>query len=293
MEGDFINEDFNELIKFQEELIEQEKTELEELKEPLNKEYLWALREAYSIFINIVIVFMKNPQGLAKQLNDNYIKIKDLIIDLIIKKLNIYNNSKILRINNYDVPFNNLFSAEKETINNKGFFIWSTIRPNMLATYGEIDNLCQKVEVTEKNLNKEYEIIFQDINNTLDKIRSTSIKRVAKEETEEIILKNLRIKIKDNLIFYKTKKIHLSPTEKSLIYFLYYKYIENKNRCFSFSDLSEYMKKKNGTIENAKVTINNKIKKIISKDIETRAPDLIIYEKKRKGYRLNPALINV
>lgn len=137
-------------------LFEQEQEELQFLRLPENKEKISTLRKAYQTFINIVEVFCENPSKPSNEMNDAYLKTKKLITNAV-KDLRLYvNNGDTTRIHtleHYFIPFNNLFTAEKEytpealDIDLSGKKLdWNYIRPRMHATYGCIDDFYNKIE---------------------------------------------------------------------------------------------------------------------------------------------------
>ncbi len=111
------------------------------------------------------------------------------------------------------------------------------------------------------------------------------------ESNEDILLKTLGVKIKGDKIIKGTENKHINSTDKALIYYLYDKSIINKDECFSIDDLSkakEINKSKRYT-QNRITAVNNTVKEILSerKNIKIK---LIIKEKNRHGYHLNPKL---
>lgn len=116
------------------------------------------------------------------------------------------------------------------------------------------------------------------------------------EAGEDILLKLLGIKIKDNLIIRGKNEIKINSTEKALIYYLFYKSTTNEEECFSLKDLSEAKEIKTeseGYIENCIININKLIKKIISRTVNVSIPKFIIKEKNKRGYHLNPKIIHI
>lgn len=109
---------------------------------------------------------------------------------------------------------------------------------------------------------------------------------------EDILLKTLGIKIKGDYILRGDSKKEINPTDKALIYFLYFKLIKNADECFSIKDLSkeEEIKKSERYIKNRITFINQSIREIISKQLKLRIGRFIKNERKR-GYRLNPKIL--
>ena len=141
----------------------QEQAEVNFLQSPEGRAGISTLRDAYQLFMNIVEIFCENPSKPSQELNDAYVKTKKLIIDTV-KSIGLHINMKngvhrIHKLEPYCLPFNNLFTAEKEytpdafEINLDGKKLsWNYIRPKMHATYGCIDELycIAKANITPK-----------------------------------------------------------------------------------------------------------------------------------------------
>lgn len=89
------------------------------------------------------------------------------------------------------------------------------------------------------------------------------------------------------------KKFELNSADQALIYFLYYKFLENKGTRFKIAMLAETItsdgKKLSGNYLKNRITIINKgIKKLVTEGV-TSIPALIKNEE-RQGYHLNPKL---
>jgi hypothetical protein len=123
------------------------------------------------------------------------------------------------------------------------------------------------------------------------KIKVTEEVKKYDEANEDILLKICGIKIKGNKIIKGTKSKIINPTDKALIYFFYDKSIINKDECFTAEDLSsaEEIKKNKRYILNRITAINNAIKSVLSERTKS-TNKLIVKEKDRQGYHLNPKL---
>lgn len=107
---------------------------------------------------------------------------------------------------------------------------------------------------------------------------------------QEILLKNIKIKIKGNTICkgsIKPKKV-FNSTEMTLVYFLHDEFIKNNEKCFLSKVLAEKFIKKETYIDNIVTHINKIFKKTIS-EVTTSNIKLIEY-KKGHGFHLNPKL---
>lgn len=122
----------------------------------------------------------------------------------------------------------------------------------------------------------------------------TKVKDVGKydETNEDIFLKTLGITIKGDYILKGEKKEKINVTDKTLIYYLYYKSFTNPDECFSIKDLSSSTEidKSEKYISNRISYINKKIRQIISKSVKIKIGKFIIKEKSR-GYHLNPKIL--
>lgn len=124
-------------------------------------------------------------------------------------------------------------------------------------------------------------------------IKKVGIQNKYSNTKEDINLKTLGIIIKGDFIIRGKIKENLNPTDKKLIYHLYYKSLENKDECFSISDLSKDKKLdvSEKYLKNRITTINRQIKKIINKELRLRIPKFIKKEGGR-GYHLNPKILH-
>jgi hypothetical protein len=109
---------------------------------------------------------------------------------------------------------------------------------------------------------------------------------------EDIPLTSIGIRIKNNLIIRGNKKIKINPTDRALIYHLYYKSRSNKEECCSLKDLSEVTGKAEGYIKNRITNINRLIKEIILKGVQSKIVRFIVNGKNKRGYHLNPRIIH-
>jgi hypothetical protein len=109
--------------------------------------------------------------------------------------------------------------------------------------------------------------------------------------TEEINLKTYGIQIKGNFISrkgIKDKKI-FDPTEHKLIYFLYFKYKNNKDECFDIKTLEKELGNPKGTLKNSITNIHRKIRGILSEDKKIQIQ--LIKNEHNRGYHLNPKIL--
>lgn len=109
---------------------------------------------------------------------------------------------------------------------------------------------------------------------------------------EDILLKSLGIRIKGDEITKDNKKEKINKTDNSLIYFLYYKSLNNPEECTNINDLSgsKGVDKSTAYVSNRITEINKIIKRIVSKEQNLKIPKFITKEKGR-GYRLNPRIL--
>jgi hypothetical protein len=138
------------------EMMKSKENELKFLQKPENKEKISTLRKAYQVLINIVEIFCENHSKQTNELdklNNVYINIKKIITDMVWdlhltwKKINEFD--RVYRLNHYCIPFINLFTAEAEYKDKGVPLSWNIIRSQMYATYGEIDEIYQKIGGTD------------------------------------------------------------------------------------------------------------------------------------------------
>lgn len=117
--------------------------------------------------------------------------------------------------------------------------------------------------------------------------------KIYSDTNEDVLLKLLDIKIKGNYIIRGKDKKKITYTDKTLIYYLYYKSVKNSEECFTLKDLSvtEEINRSERYIKNRITIINKSIKGIISNSVRVRIGNFIINEKKR-GYHLNPKILH-
>ncbi len=187
-------EDDEDLALFAEDLFIQEQEEIATLRRPENKEKISTLRKAYQMLMNITEVFCENPSKPTHELNDAYIKTKKLVMDAV-SEMHLYVSSvngkhRMHRLNNYCIPFNNLFGAEKEydpddlDLSGKQL-TWDYLRPKMNATYGEIDELYRKVEGSEILSKPDVQQTLNDTSLLLSQTREENEKlKKAKQKAE-------------------------------------------------------------------------------------------------------------
>jgi hypothetical protein len=191
-------------------LFEEEQEELQFLRFPENKEKISTLRKAYQTFINIVEVFCENPSKPSNEMNDMYLKTKKLIADAV-RDLRLYVNNgdstRIHTLEHYFIPFNNLFTAEREytpdvmEIDLSGKKLnWDYIRPKMNATYGCINDLYYKIDGSDMPSKPDVQQILDGVSSLLSRIKSDNKKVSDKKHkinisAKSILPKPLEIKI--------------------------------------------------------------------------------------------------
>ncbi len=111
---------------------------------------------------------------------------------------------------------------------------------------------------------------------------------------EVIDIKTLSIKIHDYSISRRGIKKKINSTDKFLIFFLYYKYIENKDECFKIAQLvlemeTEIGRKTPRYIKNRIGLINKIIRELVVKG-KTNIGDFI-KNKRERGYHLNHKIL--
>jgi len=107
---------------------------------------------------------------------------------------------------------------------------------------------------------------------------------------EEITLRTYGIKINGDCISkgeLKNKKV-FNAAEKALIYFLYFKFRNNKEECFKMEALEKEINYPKGYLKNRITNIHKILGKAVSKDRPVKIT--FIKNEPRRGYHLNPKL---
>ncbi|HAW57726.1 MAG TPA: hypothetical protein DCX03_01720 [Bacteroidales bacterium] len=207
-------------------LFEEEQEELQFLRLPENKEKISTLRKAYQTFINIVEVYCENPSKPSNEMNDAYLKTKELIADAV-RDLRLYanngDNKRIHTLEHYFIPFNNLFTAEREytpdvmEIDLSGKKLsWDYIRPKMNATYGCINDLYYKIDGSDMPSKPDVQQIIDSASSLLSKIKKNNKKEKDTKQrasttnpVQKIEITNmpeLRVRNADDSAIVKNKK---------------------------------------------------------------------------------------
>ncbi len=137
----------------------EEQKELAFLNKPENTEKISLLHKTFLLLMNVVEIYCGNPSQPTSKLNKDYLFLDDLVRTLI-RDLNL-GDSIICNLHDYNRPFTNLFAAEQEYKQLLQTLSWESIRPQMNARYGDIEQLYQIVngsniladQDTQKQLN--------------------------------------------------------------------------------------------------------------------------------------------
>ena len=187
------------------------------------------------------------------------------------------NNSNIELLELYDASFRERLPKKYEKFNNELKIL--------------IDEAENKYYVFRK-LIEEYVL---ENNIPESKIKENAQNNKYSTANEDILLKTLGIKIKGDYITRGAVKKEINATDKTLIYFLYYKSIKNNDECCTLDDLSKEksINKSKRYISNRISIINKLIKEIITKELNAKIPKFIKTEPKKRGYHLNPKIIHI
>ncbi|MEI6552998.1 MAG: hypothetical protein WCO09_00345 [bacterium] len=125
---------------------------------------------------------------------------------------------------------------------------------------------------------------------------NTAVEKVIKshnETTEKIKLSVIGVEIEGKDVKKGRKNKFLNPTDRAIIYHLYYKSLKSEDECFTLKVLSESkeINKDSNYIRNRITIINILIKNIVSEQGNLRIPKFIKREGKR-GYHLNPKVMH-
>lgn len=187
-ENQFLSEKAEEAIEAME-FEARDKKELESLCRPENKERISLLRKAYQQLMSVVEVFCENPSNPTSELNDTYKYLNRLVWDNI-QALHLRGDA-IRNLNNYTSPFVNLFAAEKHYRQRKKELSWESIRPEMNAMFGDIEELYREVNGSDV-------LAEPDTQKKLNEIQlylSTLKEKTKRDEKKEIIKESSAAKI--------------------------------------------------------------------------------------------------
>jgi len=166
--------------------------------------------------------------------------------------------------------------------------IYENRNPNYLKKqmelYDDISNPNAKIEKELKKLNDNFK----------GKVDLENKQKNKYSETEEPIdVKKLGLKIKgNNLEKGSIKKPNFfNNTEKTIIYFLYFKFLKNEEEFFRIDRLQKGFKKiGEGTLKNRISDINKKVRGFLTGSKKTNI-GCFIESKTKRGYRLNPKIM--
>lgn len=155
-----------------------------------------------------------------------------------------------------------------------------------------------ELSILLEDTEKKYNVFRKSIEGYLLKDDTDKIKTKEQESkkysdaNEDILLKLLNIKIKGNYIIRGNDKEEINPTDKALIYFLYFKSMKNVDECFSLGDLSKTKEigQSERYIKNRIADVNKSIRRIIAPNLRVKIGRFIKNERKR-GYHLNPRIL--
>jgi hypothetical protein len=232
-----------------------------------------------------------------------------------IKELTILNNERVFKSWGYFEKINNFNVAYNCMINDIDY--WSDVgngeikvKFDMRLEAFNLINICEIIEdlkivkdndryhinIYRENANKKFKKLNVDIyRNTINVVHSILLKSIDKKENEnnyensnEIInIKNLDILIKNGEISKRNgSKKTLTKNERKLIYFLYYKYVNNPEECFNLKKISENAKITETSIRNTILSIHKKIKKLMPPEFSKKIL-FIKNEPKKRGYKFN------
>ena len=177
------------------ELEEEEKQQLEFLRQPKNKEKVSLLKKIYQSLMNVVETFCENPSKPTSELNNAYNFLDHLVWE-IIGDLKLRGNT-IRNFNHYTSPFVNLFAAEKHYREQKRELSWQKIRPEMNAMYGDIEELYRAVNGSDILAEPDQQKKINDIQFYLSKLKEKS--KEIKTEINKKLSNNFRKKKQEPL----------------------------------------------------------------------------------------------
>lgn len=225
------------------------------------------------------VIELHNPEYVSEK---KFLEVNfgDLDFSVLKKGENIHDIEKYLQKNgvNFSITFDLINEFPDMYIDrehpDESFIELGVIRGENIQDIKEkIKGLIYKINYTTRNAKEEESKKYYDAN-------------------EDIFLKTLKLKIKGNYILRGEKMEEINPTDKALIYFLYFKSIKNADECFSIKDLSvaEEIKQSERYIKNRITVINQSIKRMLYPNLKLKIGRFIKNERGR-GYHLNPKIL--
>ena len=147
--------------------------QLKFLCQPENKEKISILRKSYQLLENAVCFFCEDQSHPATELNSHFRFLYQLI-NKTIGELDLSNVERIPFSHNehfFDLPFQNLFVAEKYYQEKGERLSWQKIRPEMQAMYGDIEDLYLEVGGSDALIDKDIQKRLNDIQLYLSTLR--------------------------------------------------------------------------------------------------------------------------
>ena len=134
--------------------------------------------------MDTVKIFCTDPSNPTKKLNNIYQSLNQQIWD-IIHDLDLRGDTMIYNFNSYKILFVNLFSAEKQYAEQNKELSWKKIKPEMNAMYGQINNICQKVNVDNTVIDLKEHKKLNDIQSYLSGLEEKMNKENEKEQKQQ------------------------------------------------------------------------------------------------------------
>jgi len=160
---------------------------LESLKQLDKSEKISLLRKTFQSFINVVEIYCENPSKPTAELNDIYQFLQRTIL-AILDELDLERFPQFITLGWFSPPFTSLFVAEKEYRIAKKELSWHKIRPELNATFGEIDKLYQEVSgsdiLTEAGFQKKLNDIELNLSELNEKASETKEKKQASKNSK-------------------------------------------------------------------------------------------------------------
>ena len=119
-----------------------------------------------------------------------------------------------------------------------------------------------------------------------DNLKKKQNSNIFLNTNENIKIKVLGIKIKENYVYCKNEKLRINNTDRKLIDYLNYRSLEEKNSCISIDRLCNHLNKKKGYVQNRISFINTIIRKMLP-NADRRIIDSFIKSVPERGYQLN------
>ena len=198
-----------ELEEIQQEYYAEEGLRINSLKKLENKEKIYLFKKNYQVWMDVIAVFCNGYKYLLQEdlikLNKYYLSLDEFIWKTM-DELGV--REDLPSWQEYPRPFTNLFSAEKQL---NGYINWASIRMEMLVVFGEIEDLCLHLDVSDIFSKSDKQKQLNEITLYLSKIKEKTKEITPKKEPAELPTTRIEIVKMPEIEIKKDTKL---PTDK-------------------------------------------------------------------------------